>query len=346
MTRRMSRSLAVAIAGASLVLGAACSGSTPRDVGPGTRRSEFPPEATGRRLPKVPPPEEVAAPPPSARAPSPRALARVISRAIATDRTHVYFGDAEDDALLAVPKAGGEPVTLARRAPVRRALSREDELVAWIPTPGDVVLSMAIQGGLPKTLRERGIFADITTHGGDVYVTEVVSARGILTRITGHTASRLGTFDGQPRGIAADATDVFVATSASMVRAPRKRGDLVILAEGARFDAPATDDEHVYAVRTTSSGDASVIRLAKSGGELETVASGARPEAPFALHAGEIYFVDAARPVLRAARLADGTSRIVGEEAAIARTVAIAADDDGVFFATGDARLVLALPLR
>src|SRR5690606_33276771 len=150
------------------------------------------------------------------RHPTPRALARAASRAVATDATHVYFGDDDDDALLVIAKDGGETVNLARRAPVRRALARDGDLVAWVGTPGDALLRMALQGGVPTTLRDRGIFADVAVDAGDVFVTEVVAQGGVVTRITGATAARLGAFEGLPRGIAVDEADVFVATTSAI----------------------------------------------------------------------------------------------------------------------------------
>ena len=55
----------------------------------------------------------------------PRLVARASARAIATSKTHIYFGDTDDDAVLAVPKGAreGEPVRVARRAPMAGALA-------------------------------------------------------------------------------------------------------------------------------------------------------------------------------------------------------------------------------
>src|SRR5205085_2860779 len=54
----------------------------------------------------------------------PRIVARAYSAALATTKTHVYFGDADDDWLLAMPKAAGaaEPTRVAHHVPVTSAL--------------------------------------------------------------------------------------------------------------------------------------------------------------------------------------------------------------------------------
>src|SRR5688500_17881343 len=87
----------------------------------------------------------------------PRTIARAYAVALVTTKTHVYFGDADDDSLLAVPKAGArEPTRIARRAPVAAALVADAKALTWIASPGDTVVRLPLEGApSPTTIRER-----------------------------------------------------------------------------------------------------------------------------------------------------------------------------------------------
>jgi hypothetical protein len=325
-----------------LVLLAACASSHPRDSAVNHNpRSEFPADATsGSFLPKATASSAAI----SASAPrSPRSIARAASRAIATDERRVYFGDDDDDAVLAVDKQGGAPSRIAKRAPVFGSIALDGDGLIWIATPGDVVLKVSLSSSAPpQTLRDRGIFTDLVTSRGDVFVTEVTPGGGALTRITGPTAATIGDLEGPPRGMAVDETSAYVALTQALVRLPRARGAIATIATGARLTDPHVDERYVYVTTTSTGDDALVARAPKTGGALAPVVRSVRPGTPTALYAGELYFIDARRPELRAVSLTGGAARIVATGDILESAVAMVVDRDGAFLATGDAGEILA----
>src|SRR5262249_37558449 len=120
---------------------------------------------------------------PSLTGAKPRELARASARGIATDDALVYFGDAADDGLYAVAKSGGESTKLARRSPMAAGLAVSAGTIAWIASPGDVVLRMSLHGdaAAPAVIRDHGLFTGIAIAGGDVFVVEADGATSIVT---------------------------------------------------------------------------------------------------------------------------------------------------------------------
>src|SRR5688500_218902 len=100
-----------------LFVAPAGSGRGPRAVGNPNKRSQF--EGWGGRYGSAD--AGAAADPvlatPHAAGKKARVLAHASARALATNATHVFYGDAEDDTLYALPKKGGDAVRFARRAP-------------------------------------------------------------------------------------------------------------------------------------------------------------------------------------------------------------------------------------
>jgi hypothetical protein len=272
-----------------------------------------------------------------------RTLARAVARAIATDGARVYFGDATDDGVFAVAKRGGEPERIARRAPVRGALARDDEHLAWIGSPGDAALRVSTAGGTTTTLRDRGLFRDVAAVGGDVVVTEAEGAGGAVLRVTGATATRLATLEAPPRGLALEGDDAFVIAGEKLLRVPRARGTVTMLAAASSMASPVATYDRVYVVAAALAGEHVVLGIPRDGGQPSPVARQVRPRSPLAIHRGILYVLDGERPRLRAITLATGESRVLAEHEALASGAAIAADDDGVFIATDEAGLVLAV---
>jgi hypothetical protein len=269
----------------------------------------------------------------------PRVIARAHAVALATTKTHVYFGDADDGWLFAMPKAGAtEPARVARHAPVTNALVADATWLTWIASPGDSVLRMHHGAtGEPTTIREREIFTGVAADGADVFLIGAASGGGALTRITGPTAARLATFDSVPRSVMVDASNVFVVTSKSVLRTPRQRGEVTTLATGTAFGAATSDQSCVY-VTTQHGSSRAILRVPKYGGAMTSLSGidGVR-DAPIAVHAGEVFFFDEARPALRAHAIDSGKTRVVSEDPVFERVNAIALDDDGVWVATGEA---------
>lgn len=351
------------LASAVLACLVACAKRGPRDVGNQNPRSEFvdgPGGVRARDASAGGPDRVVATPAPLGR--RPREIAKVNSRALVTDATHVYFGDSDDDTLCSLEKmpaegAKSEPVRLARRAPVAGglALDAHDAALAWIASPGDVVLRVPTRGGVPTTVRDRGIFTDVAASSGDVFVTEARGAGGTLTRVTGTTAAQLASFEGTPRGIVVDGDHVYVATSTRLLSSPRTRGETAELARGTAFGSPQLDDGWLYATAASTSTRARVVvRVKKTGGPLETVATNVR-DAAIAIHRGTLYWFDADHPALLATSVvADAPGRprppprVMSEDPTLDRVSALAVDDDGAFVAAGhgEGARIVAISIR
>jgi hypothetical protein len=299
----------------------ACSKQGPRDVGNQKQgsvfadapRTQFPADDGG-----------VVHAPPAAR---PREIARAETRAIATNKTHVFFGDTADDALYSLKKGETTPKRIARRAPMPGTLSVDGDAVVWIASPGDVVFRVPAGGGSVFTVRDRSIFTDAVASQGDVFFTEAQGHEGLLSRVTGTTAAKLVGFDGTPRGIAVDDDEVFIATSTELVTTPRTRGTVKKLASGS-FTSPRLDAAWVYAVLGNAKSR-QVVRIKKTGGPVETIAKNVR-DAPIAVRAGVAYWFDADRPVLLAS-----SGQAISEDPSFERIGAIEVDDDGAFIASG-----------
>jgi hypothetical protein len=329
-----------ALAAATIL--AACVRRGPRDVENQHPRSEFTEVPTATAPVDAGPPRVPATPTATGR--RPRVLVRGGSHAIALDARNVYFGSDADDALLALPKQAtdppSEPTRIARHAPTNGALSLDthDGTLAWVGSPGDVVLRVAAKGGTPSTVRDRGIFADVVATGGDVFVTEALGTGGVLTRVTGATSARLGSFEGTPRGLAVDAERAYVATSSRLVSFPRTRGEATELATQASFASPQVDDDTLYATAVTHGTRArSLVAVPKHGGPLETVATDVR-DAPIAVANGVVYWFEAERPNLLALDLRASPrppARVVSVDPVFEHVSALAVDESGVYAAVG-----------
>lgn len=322
---------------ASAAVGLGCSnGPRPRDVA-GDRRPRFDePDAAAvdTAIAVREPPRVVAEP--TVVGKKPRVLARASTRALALDATNIYYGDNEDDGIYAMPKAGGEPLRLARHAPVAGALALDGDSITWIGSPGDAVLRVSIHGGQPTTLRDRGIFSDVATAHGDVFITEAIGAGGALLRVTGATAARLASFDGPPRAVMADATHTYVITPTRVFRTAHVRAELETIATGTGFSFAEMTDAFLFVVAEIDR-DTVIARIPKSGGPMTTLARDAR-NAPLEVTAKEVLYFDAQKPQLRAVPMtADASSRgrVVSEDEAFASPTAIEADEKTIYIACG-----------
>jgi hypothetical protein len=343
--------IALALGLALSVLGG-CRGSHPPDSA-GDRRP-----GRGGRLPEsrsativgdagVPqPPERV----PEKVAPSTsraRVVVRARARALATSATKLYYGDVDEDGVFSIEKSGGEATRIARRAPVSGGLALDSGTLAWVASPGDAVLRASVDGAEVTTIRDRGIFSAVAAQGGDVFIAEAIGSGGAITRVTASTAARLASFEGPPRGLVVDDGHAYVVTPTRLFKTPHERGALTTLASGQAFEHPQLDDRHVYFV-AADGGTRMLVRVPKAGGAMTTLARDVR-DAPIAVTGNEIFYFDAARPQLRAARSdAPLQSRVVAEDDALAGPTALATDGAELFIATGEGPTgaVLAIPIR
>lgn len=319
---------------ASVAVAAGCSGgpTRPRDAA-GDRRARPAASAdagASNVVPEAPPVSER----PAVKGGRPRVIVKASARALALDATRIYYGDSDDDGVYSIAKSGGEPLRVARHAPVSGALALDGRFITWIASPGDAVLRAPIAGAVqPTTLRDRGIFSDVAGNGGDVFITEAIAAGGALIRVTGATASRLAAFDGPPRAVMADNTHAFIVTPTKLFRTPHERGVLETIGTGTRFAHAGLDEAFVYVVADVEAGRA-VVRFPKAGGAMAILARDVR-DAPIALEGGEVFFFDATRPQLRAVRASGGESRIVVEDEGLATVSAIEADASTIYVAQG-----------
>jgi len=360
---------------ATILAALACTRQGPKDLGNENKRSEFGVAGTGspyassevRRNPDAGAGNgngngSTATAIPAGK--KPKEIARANTRAMATNMTHLFYGDAEDDALFAIPKTGGDPVRVSRRSPIPGGLAFDSETstLSWIATPGDTVFRVGVNGGTPTTVRDRGLFTDVATLGGDVFITEAQAGSGVVTRVTGNTAARLATIDGLPRGICVDAEHVYIATSTKLAMTSRTRGEVVELARGSSFSSPLViggkeKDGGGGVIATTTAENQStstrriVVRAKKRTGlsgtetwSLETIATNVR-EAPTTVYKGIVYWFDADRPALLARAIATpaASPQVVSEDELFDRPSAITVDEDGIFIAAGygaNARIV------
>lgn len=328
--------LAVATLGSSFALGitACSSGGRARDVaGERRRRGDMDASVEGgadNAFPEAP--RELAHPVAIGR--RPRVFVQASSRALAVDATNLYYGNNEDDGVFSIPKAGGTPVRLARHAPVAGALALDGDSITWIASPGDVVLRISTSGGgQPTTLRDRGIFSDVASEKGDVFIAEAIGAGGALLRVTGPTAARLVSFEGSPRVLLVDATHAYVTTPTKVYRTPHTKGELETIATGIAFGSAEADEGFVYIV-TEQDKARVVVRFPKTGGPMTVLARDVR-DAPIEIIGDELLYFDASKPQLRAMRTSGGPSRVVAEDEAFSVVSAIEADANTVYVATG-----------
>ncbi|MDB4945617.1 MAG: hypothetical protein JWP97_5151 [Labilithrix sp.] len=265
-----------------------------------------------------------------------RVLARASARAIAVDDARLYYGDSEEDGVFAVPKVGGDPVRIARHAPVSGALALEGGFITWIASPGDAVLRAPVTGGAqPTTLRDHGIFADVAGAGDELFVAEALGAGGALLRVGGRETTKLASFEGAPRAVMADAAYAYVVTPSRIVRVAHARGELETVATGARFTHAELDDAYVYVIADAEHSRA-VLRFPKQGGDAEVLARDVR-DAPIRVHSNELLYFDGSREALMALPLGPGTraARVVLEDETLAVVSALEADASSVYLALG-----------
>ena len=319
-----------------LLAGACSSGATrPRDIAGDRRprRDDADGSADGGASGMVPEPPPVAVQP-TVNANKPRLVARASTRALAVDATNIYYGDSEDDGIYAMPKAGGEAVRLARHAPVAGAMALDTDSITWIGSPGDAVYRIALRGGVqPTTLRDRGIFSDVATVKGDVFIVEAMGAGGALLRVAGGASTRLAAIDGPPRTVMADATHAYVITPTKILRTPYPKGELETIATGTAFGSAEMDDAYIYVIAAVDHSRV-VARFAKTGGPMTPLATGVR-DGPLEVAGDDIVFFDAMRPQLRAVPKAGGATKVIVEDESLSGATAIEADGPTIYVATG-----------
>ncbi len=279
----------------------------------------------------------------SPRDPSPvrglRVLARGATRAIVTDASRVYFGDAAEDAVVAVRKSGGTPVVVGRPAPLQLALTPSS--IVWIGGSGAEVLRAPRGGGVAKVIRDRGRFTALAARDEDVYVAEALPEGGAVTRLTGPTASRLASLPQVPSAIAADEDCAYALTKGAVFSVPRNRGESKTIAELAELDYIQLQRDEVYATAVVD-GARAVIVVPKSGGDRIVLARGVR-DAPIATYGRDIYYFDEREPEIRRVSMTGGSPVVVARDHTLRSVAALAVDDSGVYVGT-PVDGVLALP--
>lgn len=346
MNRRL-RTLLVAGA-APLALGAGCSPGSgrSRDIA-GDRRYRGEPDGGGGPVGAIVPEPPRAVEPAVVKGNRPRVIAKASARALAVDARRVYYGDSDDDGVYSVAMTGGEPLRIARHAPVAGAIAITGTSITWIASPGDAVLRAPLSGGAqPTTLRDRGIFSDVAALGDDVFITEAVGAGGALLRVSGAAPTRLAAFAGPPRAVLVDKTYVYVVTPTKIVRALHARGELEAVGAGARFSHSEIDEGFVYVVADVERSRG-VVRFPKAGGAASIVARDVR-DAPIEIEGGDLLYFDATRPQVRSVPVGGGESRALVEDEGLATVSAIEANATTIYVAQGvhETGAIVAIPRR
>jgi hypothetical protein len=318
-------------------LASACSSGAarPRDIAGDRRprRDDVDGSTDGGASGMVPAPPPVSVQP-AVNADKPRLVVRASTRALAVDATNLYYGDSEDDGIYSMPKKGGEPVRLARHAPVAGAMALDADFITWIGSPGDAVLRVPLRGGVqPTTLRDRGIFSDVATSKGDVFIVEALGAGGALLRVSGGTTTRVAAFEGPPRAVMTDATHAYVITPTKILRSAYPKGELETVATGTAFGSAEMDDTSIYVVAMVDRSRV-VARFAKAGGPITTLATGVR-DGPLEVNGEDVLFFDGMHPQLRAVPKNGGATKVVVEDESLSGATAIEGDGRIVYIATG-----------
>jgi hypothetical protein len=166
-----------------------------------------------------------------------------------------------------------------------------------------------------------------------VFITEALGAGGALTRVTGPTAARLVTLDAPPRALLVDASHAYIVTPTRILRTPHERGALETIATGTSLAYAEADDTSVYYVTEVDKVKV-IARIPKAGGVPTILVRDVR-DAPIEVEGGEIFYLDAARPQLRAVPAQGGATRVVAEDEVPATASALEADRATIFVATG-----------
>lgn len=314
---------------------------------PGSRTAIPGATDAGAAVPSVPPPPRAIAQP-ETRGAKTRVLVHAGARAIAVDADNLYYGDSEQDAVFAIPKAGGEPRRLARRAPVAGTFALDQDELAWVATPGDIVLRVNVKTEATATLHDKGIFSDVAAGQGEFFITEVFGAGGAILRAGKGFTTKVATLDASPRAIVVSGDQLFVTTPQKLLRATRTRPDIEMLAIGTGFDNPQVGGDFVYVMATEpESAGRTIARIPKAGGDLTPIVHDVR-DAPMEVVGDEIFYFSGGRPQLRAIPVGGGNSRIVAEDEAFSYAAALAADETSIYVATGAGEdgLILAVPRR
>jgi hypothetical protein len=256
-----------------------------------------------------------------------RVLSRASTRAIATDDRRVYFGDEVSGALYAAPKTGGDRVAIGVPAPAGIAFGAGS--VVWIGEPGNLVLRAPRAGGPSEVIRDRGTFTAVAADGADVYVAEATGETGVLTRITGPTATRVALFDTPPRAIVMDETHVYVQTVGQVLRVSRATNEIRAVLVGTAFSRLALDRDAIYTTDEVGPSRA-IVRAPKTGGST-TVLEHALRDAPIAVYRDEVYYFEQDQPTLRRTSTRGGASTIVARSNDLAHVTALAIDPSGIF---------------
>ncbi len=270
-----------------------------------------------------------------------RVIARVRTAALATDIDRIYFGDVARDELDAAPKAGGERSRVGIGAPLEIAVG---ERVDWIGAPGNVVMTMRPGEPSRVLLRTRGVFTDVASDGPDVFVTDAMQESGVLTRITNTKATRLARFDARPVELALDAMNAYVLFDSKVVAVPRTGGEPRTVFEGEALRGLDVSGGGVFTTAMVGPSRA-LIRQDVRGGRAVVLQHAVR-EGPFAVFAGQVYYLEAEEPTIRRVATNGGASGIVARAPELARVSKLLVDGSGIYLVTEDERgpLVLGLP--
>ncbi len=232
-----------------------------------------------------------------------------------------------------VRASGGDPVRVARHAPVAGCIAVEPGAIAWVASPGDSVLKLTTQAATePTKLRDRGIFSGVAAADGRVFIVEAIGAGGVLHQVSGGTTTRLVAFEGAPRAVMADATHVYIVTPTRILRTTHTKAALETIAEGTGFSHGELEGEFLY-VMYDGGGSHVVARVSKNGGALAPIVQNVR-DAPIAIDGEDVFFFSESKPDLVMVRPGAGEPRILSEDEAFSSPTAIAVDDASVFVAT------------
>jgi hypothetical protein len=272
------------------------------------------------------------------------AAGRIRPGAIASDGTHVYWGEAGANGapyggtIIEVPVGGGKATTVAVGQAPPWAIAVDDANVYWIDegtqTAGlldGAVLRLSKLGGLPVPLAV-GQYAPqgIAVDAASVYYTAGPAVLAIdklggvpLTLALGQT----------PAPIAVDTYSVYYGdatplSGAQTIDVVSKLGGVpFVLASKAQPIALAVDTDFVY---WRNFWDGTLVRLAKAGGKPATLVTGIGGFGSIAVDRAYVYYTTAT--AVMAVPIGGGAQKTVATTATFAQHLAV--DDHRVYFTT------------
>lgn len=163
---------------------------------------------------------------------------------LAADESNLYFASPLGKVIGWVPKTGGEPMVAPQ--PGALGIGVDNDFIYWSTGQETLRLAKGGGGGEARVLeKEQPALGPIAIDSAGVYV---LTGNGAVVRsLRNGGSSLIRPAEGQGRGIAQDATNIYVTLQRTVVRIPKAGGEQQTVARG---DSPpgrvTADDKFIY----------------------------------------------------------------------------------------------------